>query len=169
MKALLGSQDVWEVVEECFEEPKDTMGYMVSQNKALKEVRYTCCFEPLTSQTLRRLSVNYFKRRVGHFRKSVKRNRSSKACASTNSLWRVGEHEDEGVGKCIRPHHACTNCGKPTQPKRRNVYWDASCREDFEIINQQLWECCMRDRRVKGPRNLHGRRARRFSRGIRTT
>ena len=41
MKALLGSQDVWEVVKEGFEEPKDTTGYMAAQNKALKEVRST--------------------------------------------------------------------------------------------------------------------------------
>ena len=39
MKALLGSQDAWEVVEEGFEEPKDTTGYTVAQNKALKELR----------------------------------------------------------------------------------------------------------------------------------
>ena len=39
MKALLDSQDAWEVVEEGFEEPKDTMGYTAAQNKALKEVR----------------------------------------------------------------------------------------------------------------------------------
>ena len=39
MKLLLGSQDAWEVVEEGFEEPKDTMGYTAVQNKALKEAR----------------------------------------------------------------------------------------------------------------------------------
>ena len=35
MKALLSSQDAWEVVEE----PKDTTGYTAAQNKALKELR----------------------------------------------------------------------------------------------------------------------------------
>ena len=39
MKALIGSQDAWEVVEEGFKEPKDTTGYTVAQNKALKEMR----------------------------------------------------------------------------------------------------------------------------------
>ena len=39
MKALLGSQDAWVVVEEGFEEPKDTTGYTAAQNKALKELR----------------------------------------------------------------------------------------------------------------------------------
>ena len=39
MKALLGSQDAWQVVEESFEEPKDTTGYLAAQNKALKELR----------------------------------------------------------------------------------------------------------------------------------
>ncbi|KAE8691290.1 hypothetical protein F3Y22_tig00110890pilonHSYRG00631 [Hibiscus syriacus] len=39
MKALLGSQDEWEVVEEGFEEPTTTMGYMAAQTKALKEAR----------------------------------------------------------------------------------------------------------------------------------
>ena len=39
MKALLGSQDAWEVVEEGFEEPKDTTGFTAAQNKALKELR----------------------------------------------------------------------------------------------------------------------------------
>ena len=38
MKALLGSQDAWEVVEEGFEEQKDTTGYTATQNKVLKEV-----------------------------------------------------------------------------------------------------------------------------------
>ena len=38
MKALLGSQDAWKVVEEGFEEPKDTTGYTAAQNKALKEL-----------------------------------------------------------------------------------------------------------------------------------
>ena len=39
MEALLDSQDAWEVVEEGFEEPKDTTGYTAAQNKALKELR----------------------------------------------------------------------------------------------------------------------------------
>ena len=38
MKALIGSQDAWEVVEDGFEEPIDTTGYTVAQNKALKEL-----------------------------------------------------------------------------------------------------------------------------------
>ena len=38
MKALLSSQDAWEVVKG-FEEPKDTTGYTATQNKASKEVR----------------------------------------------------------------------------------------------------------------------------------
>ena len=32
MKALLGSQDAWEVVEEGLKEPKDTMGYTATRN-----------------------------------------------------------------------------------------------------------------------------------------
>ena len=39
MKALLGSQDAWEVVEEGFKEPKYTTVYTAGQNKALKELR----------------------------------------------------------------------------------------------------------------------------------
>ena len=39
MKALLDSQDAWEMVEEGFEEPKDTTGYTAVQNKALKELQ----------------------------------------------------------------------------------------------------------------------------------
>ena len=39
MKALLGSQDAWEVVEEGLKEPKDTMGYTATRNKTLKEVQ----------------------------------------------------------------------------------------------------------------------------------
>lgn len=39
MKALLGSQDAWEVVEEGFKEPTNTTGYTAAQNKALKEER----------------------------------------------------------------------------------------------------------------------------------
>jgi len=39
MKPLLGSQDAWEVVQEGFEEPENTMGYNVAQNKTLKKTR----------------------------------------------------------------------------------------------------------------------------------
>jgi predicted AlkP superfamily phosphohydrolase/phosphomutase len=39
MKALLESQDAWEVVEEGFEEPTNTTGYTAAQNKVLKEAR----------------------------------------------------------------------------------------------------------------------------------
>jgi len=39
MKALLGSQDTWEVVEEGFEEPTNTTGYTTAQTKVLKEMR----------------------------------------------------------------------------------------------------------------------------------
>nr|KYP40213.1 hypothetical protein KK1_038469 [Cajanus cajan] len=39
MKALLGSQDAWEVVQEGFEEPKTTTGYSAAQHKMLKETR----------------------------------------------------------------------------------------------------------------------------------
>ena len=69
MKALLGSQDAWEVVEECFEEPKDTMGYTAAQNKVLKEFdqrirrHYTCCSESLMSRALRRLSVQLLQKK----------------------------------------------------------------------------------------------------------
>ena len=38
MKALLGSQDAWEVVEEGFEELKNTTGYTTAQKEALKEL-----------------------------------------------------------------------------------------------------------------------------------
>jgi len=37
MKALLVSQDFWEVVQEGFEEPENTIGYLAAQNKVLKE------------------------------------------------------------------------------------------------------------------------------------
>jgi len=39
MKALLDSQDAWEVVKEGFEEPTDTTRYTEAQTKALKEIR----------------------------------------------------------------------------------------------------------------------------------
>jgi Domain of unknown function (DUF4219)/gag-polypeptide of LTR copia-type len=39
MKALLDSQDAWEMVEEGFVEPTTTTGYMAGQHKALKETR----------------------------------------------------------------------------------------------------------------------------------
>ena len=39
MKALLSSQDAWEVVEDDFEEPKDTTSYTVAQNKTVKKLR----------------------------------------------------------------------------------------------------------------------------------
>lgn len=39
MKALLGSQDAWEVIEEGFEEPPNTTGYTAAQTKVLKEAR----------------------------------------------------------------------------------------------------------------------------------
>ncbi|KAI3937122.1 hypothetical protein MKX01_015337 [Papaver californicum] len=39
MRALLGSQDLWEMVKEGFEEPTNTTGYTAAQNKALKETR----------------------------------------------------------------------------------------------------------------------------------
>jgi len=37
MKVLLGSQDSWEVVQEGFEEPENTTGFLAIQNKTLKE------------------------------------------------------------------------------------------------------------------------------------
>ena len=39
MKALLGSQDAWEVIEDGFEELANTTGYTAAQIKALKEAR----------------------------------------------------------------------------------------------------------------------------------
>ena len=39
MKALLGSLDAWEVTNDGFEEPTNTTGYTMAQNKALKETR----------------------------------------------------------------------------------------------------------------------------------
>jgi len=39
MKALLRSQDAWEVVQEGFEELENTTGYNVAQNKTLKKTR----------------------------------------------------------------------------------------------------------------------------------
>jgi len=37
MKALMGSQDFLEVVQQGFEEPENTTGYSTTQNKVLKE------------------------------------------------------------------------------------------------------------------------------------
>jgi len=37
MKALIGSQDFWEVVQKGFEEPENTTCYSATQNKTLKE------------------------------------------------------------------------------------------------------------------------------------
>jgi len=37
MKALMGSQDFWEVVQQGFEEPESTTGYSATQNRVLKE------------------------------------------------------------------------------------------------------------------------------------
>ena len=39
MKALLGSQDVWEIVEGGFREPEDAAVLSAAQTKALKETR----------------------------------------------------------------------------------------------------------------------------------
>jgi len=39
MKALLGSQDAWEVVEEGYEEPANTIGYNANQMKVLKDTQ----------------------------------------------------------------------------------------------------------------------------------
>ncbi|XP_068461613.1 uncharacterized protein [Phaseolus vulgaris] len=39
MKALLGSRDAWEVVEEDFKEQTNTTGYTAAQTKVLKEMR----------------------------------------------------------------------------------------------------------------------------------
>jgi len=39
MKALLGSQDSWDVVQEGFEELENTTGYSAAQNKVLKETQ----------------------------------------------------------------------------------------------------------------------------------
>jgi Domain of unknown function (DUF4219) len=39
IKALLRSQDAWEVVEKGFVEPTNTTGYTAAQNKALKEAQ----------------------------------------------------------------------------------------------------------------------------------
>jgi len=39
MKALLESQDCWEVVQEGFEELENTTGYLTVHNKVLKETR----------------------------------------------------------------------------------------------------------------------------------
>jgi len=37
MQALLESEDCWEVVQEGFEEPENTTGYLAAQKKVLKE------------------------------------------------------------------------------------------------------------------------------------
>ena len=39
MKALLGSQDAWEIIEVGFKEPQDVTGLSAAQTKALKETR----------------------------------------------------------------------------------------------------------------------------------
>ena len=149
MKALLGSQDAWEMVEEGFEELKDTTGYSAAQNKALKELRskegsiihvVPGCWRVGLWEDCK---GNYFKRSMGHFRKCVQRNRSSQTSASPDSALRVGEHEDEGVRKCIWLHYARTDRGKSTKSKQRNVTRDVGCGEDLEVVNQQLRECCM--------------------------
>ncbi|KAE8671027.1 hypothetical protein F3Y22_tig00112000pilonHSYRG00251 [Hibiscus syriacus] len=108
IKALLGSQDAWEVVEEGFEEPTTTTGYTMAQTKALKEARSKdkaalhMLFRAVDESGFEKIAgAATSKRSVGHFRKSVQRSRPSQASASPNSSWRVGKHKDEGVGKSL--------------------------------------------------------------------
>ena len=103
MKAFLSSQDAWEVVEEGFEEPKDTTGYTTAQNKALKEVRSKdkvalyMLFRAVDELGFEKIASAITSKEAWDTLKSVQRNRPSQASASPNSSWRVGEHEDEGV------------------------------------------------------------------------
>jgi len=59
MKVLLGSQDAWEVVQEGFEEPENTM---VKKKKNVerdtKDNFYTYCMELLMTQFLKRLLLH---------------------------------------------------------------------------------------------------------------
>jgi hypothetical protein len=108
MKALLGSQDAWEVVEEGFEEPTNTTGYTTAQNKALKEARLKD--KAALYMLFRAVDESGFEKIAGAttskeawdiLEKSVQRSQPSQASASPNSSWRVGEYEDKGVRKCI--------------------------------------------------------------------
>ena len=103
MKALLDLQD-----EDGFEEPIDTTGYTAVQNKALMETRSKdkaalyMLFQAVDKSGFEKIAkATTSKKSVGHSRKGVQRNRPSQAGASPDSAWQVGEHEDEGVRKCI--------------------------------------------------------------------
>ena len=71
MKALLGSQDAWEVVKKGFKEPKDTTGYTAVQNKTLKEMRSKnkiyMLFRAVDESGLRRLPVQVLQKKCGTF------------------------------------------------------------------------------------------------------
>jgi len=50
-----------------------------------------------------------------------------------------------------------TDRGKSTKSKWRNVTRDAGCGENLEVVNRQLRECRMCNRRVEGPSEVHNR------------
>jgi len=79
MKALLGSQENWEVVEDGFDEPANTTGWSNAQLKVLKDARVKdkaalyIRTKLWTSLALRRLQVlNLQKKRETYWRRRIR-------------------------------------------------------------------------------------------------
>ena len=150
MKALLGSQDAWEVVKKGFEEPKDTTGYTAAQNKATLCMLFRAVDESGFEKIVRATTSKEAWDTLEKVFKGIDRVKQVRLQTLRGELESMKMKESENISD-----YACTDCAKPTQSKRRNVTQDVGCGEDLEVINQQLRECCMCDRRVKGPGDVH--------------
>ncbi|XP_023006020.1 uncharacterized protein LOC111498898 [Cucurbita maxima] len=128
MKALLGLQDAWEVVEEGFEEPKNTTGYTAAQRKELKELR---------SKDKATLYMLFWAIEESGFEK-IERATTSKETADT--LENVFKGTDRVKQVRLQTLHGD---GKSAKSKRRNVTRDTGCGENLEVVNRQLRECRM--------------------------
>ena len=163
MKALPGSQDAWAVVEEGFEEPKDTMRYTAAQNKALKELRLK---DKATLYIMFRAADKSSFEKIARATTSKEAwDTLEKVFKGTNRVKQVrlqtlrGELESMKMKESKNVSDYITRIQNVENQLNRNlnVTRDAGCEEDLEVVNRQLRECCICDRRVKGPSDVHGR------------
>ncbi|XP_022968851.1 uncharacterized protein LOC111467986 [Cucurbita maxima] len=131
MKALLGSQDAWGVVEEGFEEPKNIIGYTAAQNKALKELQSKD--KAALYMLFRAVDKSSFEKIVRATALKEAWDTLEKVFIGTDRVKQVRLQTLRGKLESLKMKESenIYDCGKPTKSKRRNVTRDTEESKDL--------------------------------------
>ena len=141
IKALLGAQGTWEVVQDGFPDAVNTEGMTVANLKALKENRmkdktalYTL-YQGVDEAGFEKIAEAKTSKEAWEILQNAYKGAERVKQVRLQTLQRrTGVNADEGIRGCLGVHHTGTGGSKSTQEEWREISRIQDSRKDPEII-----------------------------------